>query len=832
MPQEGRDLSSIIEGTGRDLSSLIPKEPDKPKGRVLAIDMPPPGAKQEWQPPTAEEQALQKPSEGYDRWYESMGGAMIDPTEMASMAGAGARMAYQAGKPLLGVAKQAANWGAYGFPETLANIPKAGKNFMEQILRGMSAKNIEKAIPVEQMAPGMVSDIAGQLRATPLPSHSGVSGALMPADDVAYKTGMYAVTETPKKELTKAKKGLSAYADKMGMTAREKAHLRKTGDVPPPDAVALPTKAGQTYLKEKETLQGINERVRRSFFGDVAAVIETPIRMFEKMGGNAKAQIYDKIDDADTAAVQELVQVITPKVKEWSQGTNSKRIGKYLIGRQEEGEGILKSMGEVVEPLTGAEKEVVKQMDAMYAQFFNRINEARVLAGKKPIEKVENYHTFFRQMEYLIDKLGMNPLDEVDVKKELAKQFINPNSTYFKQAISRTGEKTIPVELDAFNVFKKYSQSALNHINLSPQIAKARQVVEQIKDVNPEAYRDVTLWLNWVAGKSDEGILTHYPWLRGKVSEVTKNVGHAVLSFNIRSALIQPTALRNTLAATGPVKTGEGIYALFRPEVRDFIWKNSNLSGRKYDVTVEQMFKGLRGVKEKVSSAGMKLLGALDQQTAAASWYAFYKKATDVMKYQEKQAIRYANDMVVKTQASARRQHISPLQRSALGKAASALQTFVINDWAFLTQDVLGMGKNVPFTKENFGKVFWYITGTTLINSLYEDGLQVNSPYGTPIRAAVQELEKTDATYLSALKAGGKELMDAVPIIGGAVRYGSGLGGPVIETFDKLAHGENVYEQILKIGGVPGTAQATKTIRRLQKDYPPLGALLGVKMQE
>lgn len=223
----------------------------------------------------------------------------------------------------------------------------------------------------------------------------------------------------------------------------------------------------------------------------------------------------------------------------------------------------------------------------------------------------------------------------------------------------------------------------------------------------------------------------------------------------------------------------------------------------------------------------------LDFHTAKATWNGAYKKAKAEGKG-EIEARNYADDTVTRTQGSAMPSDMAPIQRTAGGKALTMFQTFVINQWGFLTKDVLGI-KNASITnRQAVKKVMGFLVGATLFNMLYEDGFGVNSPLPTPIRAFGKAIEEGDGIP-SASWSATKEIAELIPVVGGGMRYGTGFMGATaehaVDVGKKIAGAKQWTkpwpELIGKTLGVPGTSQAAKMIRIADKGGTPLDMLLG-----
>jgi hypothetical protein len=324
---------------------------------------------------------------------------------------------------------------------------------------------------------------------------------------------------------------------------------------------------------------------------------------------------------------------------------------------------------------------------------------------------------------------------------------------------------------------------------------------------------------------------------------LNKNITTATLSTNLRSALIQPTALHNTYIAIGPKYTMKGAVDLMRGKGAEAIQKSKVLFNREFDIDIKQTYEGVFGrigsIKKAINDSwlGMKPLKYLDMQTATTTWLGAFEKAKEVYKMPEEKAIRYADDTVIRTQGSAAAHDLAPLQRIALGRFFSTFQSFVINNFNFLAKDVVGIKNPMMKPAESLHKVSRYVLGATIINTIFEEVLGINSPLPAPVRAAKKTYDKNGSEKEAAVSAM-LELLQVVPGFGG-LRYGSGVTGAGVDYLkdvtNKLAEEAGEYrgktkswgELAGKAMGIPGTGQVTKTTKILEKGGTMPEAILG-----
>jgi len=586
--------------------------------------------------------------------------------------------------------------------------------------------------------------------------------------------------------------------------------------------------------------------------------IENPIRIFEDYP-ILKKLLYDPIKAAEKGHYEELdsVRNLIRRFKKMP-NVSAKRLGIYAIAQQRDGKAVLEAMGiKEIPKLTPQEMEIYNQTRDILQETFNRINRARELAGLDPIPEVENYFTFVRNLKTL-EQLGHSVLTESDMK------FLERhlNATPFKYATPRKGVKAA-VELNFFDVFENYMNTALRHIYKSPVIAKGRLLLSEIdlptgekvnlKEQAPILSDYIERWLDYNAGQR---IPTHVPeWLNRAAYRLSRNIGMAILGYNVRSALIQPTALRNSYIELGTKFLLDGIVDNAKPQKRNFAMKASNvLKGRMFDVQLadflQSTFQKQYGrIQRKVAKVGTFPLQWLDLETARITWLGAYKKGvTPVNKgglgLTPKEARVYADDVVVKTQASAAPSDIAMIQRTPMGKLGTIFQTFVINEWNFLAKDVF---KSPKPTGEKAVQIARLALSTALINALFEKVFRLRSPYPSPEWEIYRAIEEGKAPA-QIVGAGFKEMMEQLPIIGGAIRWSrpyriawpaslQAIEGALrlltkmISEPDLRKFNKNDFETVGRLLGIPGTSQVMKYIRRRQKGLNHAEAILGIRTQ-
>ena len=235
----------------------------------------------------------------------------------------------------------------------------------------------------------------------------------------------------------------------------------------------------------------------------------------------------------------------------------------------------------------------------------------------------------------------------------------------------------------------------------------------------------------------------------------------------------------------------------------------------------------------------------LDYQTARATWLGAYEMAVKKYGWKHKRAVTWADDVIVKTQASAQIGDIAPIQGTPMGKFMTLFQTFVINDYDMLTHDVFGFKNpymNMAQKQKNIGR---YILSTAVINAMYEGVLKIRSPYPAPIWSIKRSVEEGDS-FLQATLGIAKELAEVYPVWGGTARWSSPyrIAYPAFmqsaivdpyQMFERLVAKPSLtkdqLEWIGKMLGFPGTSQAAKYFRRRKRGQTHAEAMLGVRAE-
>lgn len=593
-----------------------------------------------------------------------------------------------------------------------------------------------------------------------------------------------------------------------------------------------------------------------------------PIRIFDKYPV-LKSAVYDpmKVAEKNITLRGKAIEAEVGAYKK-TPGFNNRKVGDYAIAMQEGGEESLGLMGRMKPELNPAELGVYDSVRNNLKTVFTEINQARRLSGLEPVPEVRNYFTFIRNLDEL-EKLGFNILKERDV--DLLK--VKLNAPAFRYATPRSGI-ILPVENDFLGIYRNYMDSAIRHIEKGPVIAKGRELIGDykldiggrpgtwsFKENNPVLYNQMTKWLDFQSGVRPPGFLP--PTIQKFARKLSGNIFMAILDFNVRSALIQPSSLRNAYIEIGPKYLSSGMIDNLSPAMRKFALEKSNvLMPREFEATLVDVMRpgasrAATAVRRGVSTVGIAPLKFLDMESARTTWLGAYKRAITSKEkgglgFVEKDAFKYADDTVTRTQASASPSDIAPIQRTPEGRLLTSMQTFVINEYNFLKSDVLGIGKlGKPLTGGQLAhNAMRLLLSTVVINYLFEDIFNLRSPFPAPEQVIKEGIKRGDKWSKIAVDSV-KELAEPLPVVGGAIRWStanrpslpiplqmiSDLSTSTAKMLSMMSgKGGEInrrdLEFIGRVFGIPGTAEAAKFVTRIKAGMSIPEALAGVKTPE
>ena len=517
-----------------------------------------------------------------------------------------------------------------------------------------------------------------------------------------------------------------------------------------------------------------------------------------------------------------------------------KRIAIDGYWDQPEARAGLESMGITERPKLTPEELQVKQYlrENVYEPMYARLNQARAARGLEPLDYVDNYMTFFRDLEAAAEAgFDVHSMSKASFESKTAQL----RQVGLRHAIKRVKESDLPLKLDALGNAQTYVHNSLRFVHLSPVIAELRSHMSQkynlgeiakkhggevipnelvgrkdfqfMRDAYPLA-RQLNNWLDHVINVKQEHA---FSWLDPYANWANRSLAVGYLSANLRFFLIQPTvlarvwhqigflggpkyllsgaidALRDFYNASPDLRRGPGKYQ------RGARAESNVLATRTFDAFVDNTATKLAGkgklsaakyVYDRIGDAGIHPGQLIDEISANISYYAAKRYGAKKLKLQGEELINYADDVVLFTNGSGSRIHRAPIQRTPTGQMATLFQTFLINDfYNMVRQTTRGrhgqriLGKTG--TREVIKSMVAFATITAIVNSVYE-AIGMQAPFAAPISAFIDEVNEEGEVTMGAFARALTELGEAVPVIGGAVRYGGSLGGAALDLADTM----------------------------------------------
>lgn len=560
-------------------------------------------------------------------------------------------------------------------------------------------------------------------------------------------------------------------------------------------------------------------------------------------------------------------------------------VAKRILAKNKHGKEALESMGEMVTDKFSEYDAMETVLENKYKELFDRVNSIRESIGIEKIKSLDNYMPFYTQHHWLDGVRDLfNFIRTGDTGKGRARyrqkemQLANDTNAAiayrhspevveamnFKHKKRTFLDPKTRLDLDPLSTYLKYAEEATTYINMSPLNSFVKELI-QGSHKDPETGKVYNLsktylgdalgrWSNTLAGVPNFIVPR---WIEKGARKISNNLTAARLLLNARTIGVQFTALHPTVVEFGLGKTLNGIKAMVENPKDIPVNKSYKLPLREFDAIQQDIISIVTNNKlsksmEQVKNFGVKLLSYADGIAARATWYTAWKDIEPLIKsgkMSQKEGIRFADEAVVRTQASGSKSDISPAQMNAIGRAATLWQTYTINHINWIAKDVLGIRNPELKPKDTITRVGRYVMGMAAISAIFEGMLGVESPVPDPGRAAydaLQEGKSEGAVALATLL----ESLEFLPVTS-SFKYGSHIGGPVADwgsKLTKIVSGNDIlykdlipkaangdYKAILILGdfigttlGVPGTGQAAKYLRNRSRGQGHLESIIGV----
>jgi hypothetical protein len=411
--------------------------------------------------------------------------------------------------------------------------------------------------------------------------------------------------------------------------------------------------------------------------------------------------------------------------------------------------------------LTETEKSVVdKVVDLMNGQYAPMAAIAFRLTGKKP-KQIKNYVP----LVFTITKGADQFNDDTDLLKDDG-EVVNPyvSDGFSKERVG--SERKLDLDflefstrhLERVNHYIAYAEST----NQIQKLLSNSKVKEQIKRILGEGgllqliegfKSTVNPYRGSVVNKQFEGINNFFRAARMRMTVVN-------LGINFISGLAQFSSFPLTIRRIGLKEAISGLQTMLAAplqNIKDVNEQSAMMANRSksYDreyadyirnKTIDSLFKG----NSKVKDAYFFLMRTIDSITAYSSWIGSYNKGFEI--YQdESAAIRYADDVVEKTQPMADFMNLAAIQRgNEIQKAFVPFYTAFSHIYNEIDTQTRGRLKGSITLPEWIGAMFWIIFAPALYNHIIRN----------PNKENVTSVGKLGQSILS-------QFTGSVPIFGG-----------------------------------------------------------------
>jgi len=616
----------------------------------------------------------------------------------------------------------------------------------------------------------------------------------------------------------------------------------------------------------------------KKLLGKLGEAFDPSAHVWDEIGGDFRELNYRDYKSRKKHA-RNMIKEERKELKALRKGVSRKErnnVMAYAIAQQKKGVEILNKMGitKIPTELSPKERVVYNALQSKFRDKWHYVNDGRVDIGKYPMRSIPNYFTFAQQISWA-EKFGIKSNLGVEHHGILHER-AQASDIKFRYAKARTKLGLPKIEMDPFRVYDRYMVDAINSTEISPVIARIDALRGTL--IHPDTGKSFRLgrtmprtdkfiqgWSNAIAGLKQFKL----PKLvESGMRELNNNLTYAVLSGNARSAAIQVTALKNTVVEIGATAAVDGVVSIASHPIK---WHRKAFKGNAiperfdtsgYDANIVEALRRTKGkvgaAKRGVAQAALYPLKLTDLETAIMSWVGAYKQGRK-LGMSDKLSMNYADDIVIKTQASGDIGDISPIQRSQAGRFVTLFQTFTINDFRFLTKDVLGIGNKKINNKTAVMKLSKFIAATTAFNVLMEDVIGINSPLPTPVRAVRKGIEGEESLPeisarvamefielipgLSSARYGGTPLGAGTQLIHDVFADRPGTGRPLGKTakiiregiqddlpISDIAAGVGKSEGAKLAGsamGIAGTAQVSKMLRARDRGESLYGQIMG-----
>ena len=412
---------------------------------------------------------------------------------------------------------------------------------------------------------------------------------------------------------------------------------------------------------------------------------------------------------------------------------------------------------EVGENLSEKEQKAADFLRSKYDDLIKQANENRERLGKKPIPYRKDYMTHIRDWNLLTTffKGDQKAIDNLTNEQwqALAKGQYSKISVPFNQfAQQRTGKKT---KFDAIGNYKKYLETLLYEIYMSPAIKHARVFTDYALLKQPNAKIAIDNLLDELAGKpSSFDHIAIRPIVSNPVLKaLNARFGANALIGNISYYIMNASNIATASGELGNY-TIKGMHGfLSNSYLRQLAFKKSSLLKSRqglFDFEISRLeavfaghgkdltfWEGAKLKDKQLEYVISSINRIIEYNNVGSSWVGAYLKAIDKFKYSPEKAYKYADSVARKTQGGYRPYEMPAYMRSDIGKLASKFGTWAFNMMNYFLYDlkmanipgnIAGIITKAPKKEVQFGKLIVLAITLMFVNTVYKK-MGLRKPY-------------------------------------------------------------------------------------------------------
>jgi len=463
-----------------------------------------------------------------------------------------------------------------------------------------------------------------------------------------------------------------------------------------------------------------------------------------------------------------------------------------------------KQINDFINKLTDAEKSVVDQiMILMDNQYVPMADIAVKLTNKKPPRVTNYYPLIFKS------KTQQQYNDDNDLLKDTSTDYLNPyvDSGFTQERVGSNREVNLSFvhtserHLRRVNHYIAYAETA-NNIKKILRSKNVRNQIERI--VGKQGLKEIDSWFINSVNPSRSNIIEN-----NGIEDIAKalrlRLSVVYLGLNFVSGLAQFSSFGLTARRIGfknaisglveylSVKDGINPMKRYKEinERSSMMAMRTKSFDREYrDYMADQRYKRLFKKTPKLQDAFFIFLRTIDSITAYSSWLGAYNKGYSIYK-DDAAAIRYADDVVSKTQPMSDVTNLASIQRgSELQKLFTPFYTalgHVYNEMDTQTRGAIK--KNISFT-EYMASMFWIVLVPAIYNTI------IRNPEEMKKLVTGEGDEETIKVFGQGLTG---YLAGTVPIVGGAIgSFFNEYPYTPVPAFDAVKYGDRLLKAIGK----------------------------------